>query len=221
MGWLFKSEVEKELERWAKHCPEIEIKYAKSKDVRLSKVLTVNADMMTIVGFSGDLESKKIDVRNIENQFTFETTIMKRGYGKKGEILFAVKLPKSISPPSRRTEERLPIYPHAEYECIVTTNHGNQSVRFKLLDICSKGCALINTTGVQFKMGTSLYQGMLHMGDAEGILINCQVTNHRKIKIGGKPVEVLGCFFKSDPDLINEVMAHARRLSKSGHRLSS
>lgn len=96
MGWLFKSEIEKELERWQKECPELEIKFTEAKEASLSYVYTVNHDSILIAGFEGDLASVNLDVRNVENGYTFVSKILKRGKGSKGETLFLLSLPKSF-----------------------------------------------------------------------------------------------------------------------------
>ncbi|MCB1050198.1 MAG: hypothetical protein H6510_09535 [Acidobacteria bacterium] len=215
MGWLFKSEIEKELERWQKECPELEIKFTEAKEASLSYVYTVNHDSILIAGFEGDLASVNLDVRNVENGYTFVSKILKRGKGSKGETLFLLSLPKKLYPPARARDERITVYPKATFECIVTTNRGNQSVVFPVVDISLRGCALVNVSGVVFKMGTSLYQGMMRIDENQGVLVNCQITSIRRVVINGAEQEILGCKFTVAQELITPLLSQARLVGRT------
>lgn len=219
MGWLFKSEVEKELERWLKECPELEIKYTESQNICLSYLYAVNKDSLVIAGFPGDLDSVLLDVRNVENGATFVTRIVRRGTGGRGESQFLVAMPEHIQPSPHTREERYTVYPNGRFTCILTTNRGNQSLSFPVVDVSLKGCGLFNDSGVTIKIGTSLFQGMMELGQGDGLLINCQVTSLRRVRLHGEEHELLGCKFTSEREVLNALIQQARSLSRRSPRL--
>ncbi len=209
---LFSSKMEKELKTLSMGAPELELRYSGGDSITVSKMIKINRDSLVLLGFPGKLKKNKIAVKILANGARFETTILRQGLDNKGQIIFFCQMPEKIIPPSA-SARRLVINSQGSARVIVSTNYGEKSLTLPIWDISENGLSLLNTSKVQIKIGTKLFQSLLTVGTIKGHLADLQVANVRNHRNGKVNIPLLSCLFIHPPRTISEMLSMAKSLA--------
>lgn len=213
MGIFFASAVEKQLSRWLKESPDLEIKLKGEEVFRPSRLKKVMSDMVLLTGFRGPLKNKALGARCLENGWRFSTTIKKTGYSKQGEVLFACSLPEELVAPGAGEFRKARAFPHVIVRVLITTERGSRFVEMPVWNISTLGCSLLNTSDVDIRVGTSLYHSSVRHGREDLVNADLQVVNVKSIVHEKKSHPLLLCRLKSNRGVLGPVLERCIRES--------
>ena len=213
---LFGHKLEKDLKNLvAGKGPELTWHYRDSEAHQVSKVMKLFRDSMVILGFSGKLRQREIEITFLGNGVRFQTSITRSGPNKLGQSLFHCRMPEKLLPPKAQFQ-RFRINGAGNLRLMVGTMRGDKSLVLPLYEVSTLGLNLINDSDVEIKVGTKFFQAMASIGSGnQSHLVDLRVANVRPQKIDGKTLPLLVCAFTHEPRSLGEMLSQAKANQRS------
>lgn len=212
LNLFFGSKIEKEIKELCKVSPHVILRYPEGNDFTVSQIVKVFRDSLVVIGFGGKLKSRDFVVTFTDNHASFKTSVLKSGTDSSGRVLFYLKMPEKLLPPSPAMR-RHKIYPNGKAKLLLSTKAGQKTVELTVYDFGEIGLTVVNDSSVDIKVGTSLFQALVSVGQMNAQLCDMVAAGVRRTKMENKVVDLIFCPFKKPPIKLSEMLSAASGLA--------